>query len=144
MVQKSLAEKVKLLTKLNEEKNEDASLTVWQLAALVGISKSTLQDWQKNDANLREQREETMLRGRGLKRKRLRILRWKSFNAYWFSLVLRNTECERRIKTRRNAKIVIKFEDFETKKGNDYVEVRNDYVETGFTGGCCYRMSEDD
>ncbi|CAK8696834.1 unnamed protein product [Clavelina lepadiformis] len=76
MVQKSLEEKVKLLTKVNEEKNDDASLTVRQLVALVGISKRTLQDWQKNDANLREQREETMLRGRGLKteRKRLRML----------------------------------------------------------------------
>ncbi|CAK8689426.1 unnamed protein product [Clavelina lepadiformis] len=75
MVQKSLEEKVKLLTKVNEEKNDDASLTVRQLVALVGISKRTLQDWQKNDANLREQREETMLRGRGLKteRKRLRM-----------------------------------------------------------------------
>ncbi|CAK8694997.1 unnamed protein product [Clavelina lepadiformis] len=78
MVQKSLEEKVKLLTKVNEEKNDDASLTVRQLVALVGISKRTLQDWQKNDANLREQREETMLRGRGLKteRKRLRIGRY--------------------------------------------------------------------
>ncbi|CAK8690418.1 unnamed protein product [Clavelina lepadiformis] len=75
MAQKSLEEKVKLLTKVNEEKNDDASLTVRQLVALVGISKRTLQDWQKNDANLREQREETMLRGRGLKteRERLRI-----------------------------------------------------------------------
>ncbi|CAK8692049.1 unnamed protein product [Clavelina lepadiformis] len=73
MVQKSLEEKVKLLTKVNEEKNDDASLTVRQLVALVGISKRTLQDWQKNDANLREQREETMLRGRGLKTERKRL-----------------------------------------------------------------------
>ena len=45
MSQKSLAEKVKLLHKVKEEKEKNQSLTTKRLAALVGVLKSTLHDW---------------------------------------------------------------------------------------------------
>ena len=47
MAQKALAEQVKLLNKVKNEKEKNQSLTTWQLAAIVGVSKSTLYDWQK-------------------------------------------------------------------------------------------------
>ncbi|XP_076823169.1 tumor necrosis factor-inducible gene 6 protein-like [Clavelina lepadiformis] len=36
-----------------------------------------------------------------------------------------NTDCEWRIRTGRNAQIVIKFEDFETEEIHDYVEIED-------------------
>ena len=55
-----MTEKVKLLNKVKEEKEKNQSLATWQLAALVGGSKSTLHDWQKNEARLGEQYDEAV------------------------------------------------------------------------------------
>ena len=72
MAQKGLGEKVNLLNKVKEEKEKNQSLTTRQLAALVGVSKSTLHDWQKNEARLREEYDEAVFRGSGLAKKRQR------------------------------------------------------------------------
>ena len=62
MAPKALVEEVKLLNKVKEEKEKNQSLTIKQLAALVVVSKCTLQDWQENEPRLREQYDEVVFR----------------------------------------------------------------------------------